>query len=110
MKSKVKQALRSLLEDVAVHDSETSYSAVEVDKEELKTLLRWAQNSAHVWFEGDRVKRTGASVPFDWLNTEMEGTVMGESDKGGSVRVEWDNGPEGDNRVVMYHNEIKRIK
>jgi len=111
MKNKVKQALKSLLEDVAVHESETQYSAVEVDVTELKTLLRWAQNESYVWFEGDRVKRTGVGkTPFSWLEMGMEGTVLDDSGDDGTCRVEWDGGPEDENRVKMFHNEIKRLK
>lgn len=110
MKDKAKKALKSLLADVKVHESETSYSAVEVDKEELKTLLRWAQNHAHVWFIGDRVKLTGVRVPFNWLTDDMLGTVVDESHEDGCAYVHWDGAPEDDRRVKMYHNEIKRVK
>jgi len=111
MKNKVKQALKSLLEEVAVHESETQHSAVGVDLGDLKRVLRWAQNSAYVWFEGDRVVRTGVSVnEFPWLTRGMEGTALSDSDDGGRVRVEWDGGLDGNNRAMMFHNEIKKLK
>lgn len=112
MKKKNIDALKGLKESLEQHEKETAYSAVEVCKEELRTLLRWAQNSAHVWFEGDRVKWTGASVPYNWFEGEMLGTVIVESHDDGKARVEWDGGPEddGENRVWMFHNEIKLAK
>lgn len=109
MKSKVVKALKSLLDDVTDQDDET-YSVVMVDKADLKRVLRWAQNSAHIWFEGDRVKLTGVRVPFRWLEDDMEGTVIEESLEDGRAHVEWDGGPVGKNRVWMFHNEIKRVR
>lgn len=79
MKDSNKAALVGLRESLIQHEKETSYSGVEVDKEELRTLLRWAQNTAHIWFEGDRVEWTGVSVPYNWFEGEMLGTVIGES-------------------------------
>lgn len=107
MKQKNRDALLGLKESVEQHRRETTYSAVEVDADELETLLRWAQNKAHQYFEGDRVKTTGVRVPFGWLSMGSEGTVIAESDNEGVCRVEWDGGPDGDSRVLMYHNEIK---
>lgn len=111
MKEKTKQALRGLLESVEQHEKETTYSAVEVDKDELKRLLRWAQNHAHVYFEGDQVEWTGARVrDMPWLVMGMTGTVLTDSYDDGTVRVEWEQGPEGFNRGLMYHNEYRRTK
>lgn len=110
MKDKVKTALVSLREAVEDHEAETEFSAVTVDLGDLKRLLRWAQNEAHVWFIGDRVGLTGARVPFNWLTQDMHGTVIEESHEDGRARVEWDSGPEDDNRVWMFHNEIKKLK
>jgi len=114
MKDKTKKALKGLLESVKTHESETSYSAVEVDKEELRTLLRWAQNSAYVWFEGDRVKLTGVRIPYDFLedgySKGLQGTVYTDSEDDGTALVEWDDAPEDLRRVRMFHNEIKRTK
>jgi hypothetical protein len=112
MKEKTIASLRNLLEEVADHEAETSFSAVSVDLADLKRVLRWAQNSAYIWFVGDRVKRTGASVPYGWLEMGMEGTVISEDHGDGRARVEWDGGPEddGENRVWMFHNEIKKVK
>ena len=112
MKQKVKDALRSVLEDVKDHEAETEFSAVSVDLAELKLVLRWAQNNAHVWFEGDRVRTVGVKTPYSWLNvTEgfVEGTVYNDSVEG-RVFVEWDNAPEAFRRVEMFHDEIKRVK
>lgn len=110
MKSKVKQALRSLLEDVADHEAETEFSAVTVDLGDLKTLMRWAQNTAYVWFEGDRVKWTGVRIPLDWMTADMLGTVLEDSGDDGTAYVEWDGAPEYNRRAKMFHNEIKRVK
>lgn len=110
MKDKNKAALKGLKDSLEQHEKETAYSGVEVDKEELRTLLRWAQNSAHIWFEGDRVKWTGARVPFNWIEEGMLGTVIIESHDDGKARVEWDGGPGDENRVWMFHNEIKLAK
>jgi hypothetical protein len=111
LKDKVKKTLRQLREDVRIHESETQYSAVEVDKDDLKRLLRWAQNSSYVWFEGDRVKRTGdGKPPYGWLDMGMLGTAYADSDDDGTVYVEWDDAPEEDRRIRMFHNEIKLVK
>jgi hypothetical protein len=109
LKKKNRNAIKGLKESLEQHEKETTYGAVEVDKEELRTLLRWAQNKSHHYFEGDRVKATGASVPFRWLEMDMEGTVIAESDDKSICRVEWEGGPadDGENRVMMYHNEIR---
>lgn len=109
MKQKTRDALRGILKDVAKHEAEAGGPDVTVDLGELTRLLRWAQNKDHIWFKGDRVKWTGVSVPFGWLDEGMEGTVIGESHEDGRAHVEWNGGPENANRVWMYHNEIKRI-
>lgn len=111
MKDKVRNALKRLLENVADHEMEDRGSSVLVDLSDLKRLMRWAQNNAHVWFEGDRVTWTGASVgSMPWLRMGMLGTVLEDAGEDGIARVEWDGVPELHNRVRMYHNEIKRIK
>jgi hypothetical protein len=114
MKKKVKEALRGLLENVEDHEAETEFSAVSVDLGDLKRLLRWAQNSAYVWFEGDRVKLTGVRVPYDFLedgySEGLQGTVYADSEDDGTAIVEWDDAPEDLRRVRMFHNEIKKIK
>lgn len=110
MKDKNKQALKGLLESLEQHEKDTTYFGVEVDKEELRTLLRWAQNSAHIWFIGDRVKLTGTRVPFNWLKDDTLGTVVGESHEDGCAYVDWDGAPDGEHRIRMFHNEIKLAK
>lgn len=110
MNKKNRDALKGLVETLIIHEAETTYGAVEVDVDELKTLLRWAQDEAHHYFKGDRVTWTGARVPdAPWLYMGMEGTVISESDETQVCRVEWDGGPQddGENRIVMYHNEIR---
>lgn len=107
MKKKNRDALKGLVETLIIHESETTYGAVEVDKEELRTLLRWAQNKAHHYFKGDRVKYTGVRVPFGWMKMDMEGTVIVESDDESVCRVEWDDAPDGEGRYMMFHNEIR---
>lgn len=110
MKDKVKQAMRSLLEEVADHEAETDFSAVSVDLGDLKRVLRWAQNNAYVWFEGDRVKRTGdGRLGLDWMSHGMLGTVDDDSRDDGTCIVIWDGGPRHHRRMKMYHNEIKRV-
>jgi hypothetical protein len=114
MKQSNKDALRGLLETLTQHEKETTYSGVEVDKEELRTLLYWAQNKAYVWFEGDRVKLTGTRVPYGFLDDGyalgLLGTVYADSEDDGTVHVEWDNAPEKYRRVRMFHNEVKLAK
>lgn len=110
MKEKTVKALRGLLKDVAKHEAESGGPDVTVDLADLKRVLRWAQNSAHVWFIGDRVILTGASVPFRWLEDTMVGTVVEESLEDGKAKVEWAGGPAGKNSVWMFHNEIRRVK
>ncbi len=111
MKKKNRDAIKGLKEALEQHRKETTYGAVEVDIDELDTLLRWAQNKAHHYFEGDRVQETGTFVPdAPWLDNGMEGTVISESADDATCRVEWDGGPEDDNRIRMFHNEIKLAK
>lgn len=110
MKEKAKQALKCLLENVSEHEMEDRGSEVLSDIDDLKTLLRWAQNSAHIWFIGDRVKLTGARVPFNWLKGDTLGTVVGESHEDGCAYVHWDGAPDGEERIRMFHNEIKLAK
>lgn len=113
MKSKVKDALKSVLDDVAKHEKEDGGPDVTVDLGDLKRLLRWAQNSASVWFEGDRVCLTGTRVPYDFLEDGYErgihGTVYMDSEDDGTAMVTWDNDP-AEQRVRMFHNEIKLVK
>lgn len=110
MKDKTKKALKDLLENVSDHEMEDRGPDVLVDLEDLKRVLRWAQNSAHIWFEGDRVRLTGTRVPFSWLEEDTLGTVVGESHEDGCAYVHWDGAPDGEERIRMFHNEIKRIK
>lgn len=114
MKEKNIQALRSVLEDVKAHEAETDFSAVSVDLADLKRVLHWAQNNAHVWFKGDRVILTGASVPFDYLDNAyaqgVQGTIVEESHEDGRARVQWDNQPLDAIPVWMFHNEIKKVR
>lgn len=111
MKQKNRDAIKGLKDSVYHHRKETTYSAVEVDVEELETLLRWAQDKSHHYFVGDRVKsRIDAAPPQEWLVKGDEGTVIVESDSEGICRVEWDEGPDGEGRVRMYHNEIRLAK
>jgi hypothetical protein len=110
VKDKTKKALKSLLADVAEHEMEDRGSHVLVNIGDLKTLTRWAQNKDHIWFLGDRVKLTGVRVPFRWLEGDALGTVVGESHEDGCAYVRWDSAPDGEQRVRMFHNEIKRVK
>lgn len=110
MKDKTKQALKDLRETVADHEYEDRGSDVLVDLGDLKRLLRWAQNKDHTWLKGDRVKRTGARVPFNWMTEEHEGLVLEDSLEDGIALVEWDNAPDDQRRLKMYHNEIKLAK
>lgn len=108
MKKKNRDALKGLKESLEQHRKETTYGAVEVDVDELDTLLRWMQNKAHHYFVGDRVKSTGASTPYGWVHEDgVQGTVYAESDERSITWVEWDNAPEESRRVEMYHNEIR---
>lgn len=111
MKDKTKKALKSLLDHVKAEEAaDPAWPQVDgVSKEDLKTLLRWAQNNAHVWFEGDRLEWTGATVhDYPWLEMGVHGTAYLDS-QNGTVPVVWDNAPEGTGRVMMFHNEIKRV-
>lgn len=109
MKQKIREALKSVLKDVAKHEAEQGGPDVTVDLGELKRLLRWAQNNANVWFEGDRVEWTGATVgSMPWLRMDMLGTVVEDGGEDGIARVKWDGVPEIS--VRMYHNEIKLAK
>lgn len=110
MKQKTRETLKSLLNDVAKHEREDGGPDVTVDLKDLKRLLRWAQNKDYVWFEGDRVERTGVRIPLGWMTDDMQGTVLEDSGDDSTVWVEWDGAPEHHRRVKMFHNEVRRVK
>ena len=110
MKDKVKQALKGILGDVRKHEAETEDSDVTVDLADLKRLLRWVQNDAHIWFNGDKVEWTGASIPFNWVTEESVGIVVEEGLDSGTPFVKWDTAPEHQEPIKMFHNEIKLVK
>lgn len=112
MKDKTRKALKGLLKHVAAEEAaDPAWPYVDgVNKEDLKRLMRWAQNESYAWFEGDRVELTGARVPFPWLEGEVQGTVLEDTGEDGIACVEWDGAPKDNKRVKMYHNEIKRVK
>lgn len=112
MNEKTRNALRNLQNDLSVtEDIDPEGDTLVTSREDLNRVLRWAQNSAHVWFFGDRVEWSGASVPYNFITKGIRGTVVEEdSEENGIAMVQWDGAPVQYDRVKMFHNEIKLAK